>query len=203
MIAAVDILTIVNEVLKQGLSLGNLLPLILSYSPILFMVAFALQRKPHKFAVLLYIRAIMSLFSYILRTFIVLFSAFSEYSAFSASTSENITREPGEIAVNLLLSSLVLLPYVALSFLCARAISKQKNGEDGFNKAFVIAAFVITAIGFVSYCISAKGISIGNILVTVEAVLLILVVKYVEEKHKAVSDGLRNYPSPEEMSEDE
>lgn len=207
MIAAVDILTIIYDILSTDGTMGayfvvtSVISKVLSYVPTIFIIVFALQREPHRFIVPLYIRAIMSLFSYILRAFIVLFSTFLEFPAFSVSTSENITREPGENAVNLLLSSLILLPHVALLFLCARAISKQKNGEEGFTPAFVIASSLLTALSFVTSAVT--HFSIGLLSGTVEAVLLILVVKYVEEKHKEVSDGLRNYPTPEEVSENE
>lgn len=207
MIAAVDILTIIYDILSTDGTMGvffvvtSVISMALTYVPTIFIIVFALQREPHRFIVPLYIRGILSLISQVTTVFMVAFSAFSGYTSIPISPYEGMVVNSNEVIFNVLFSSLISLSFIALNFLCARAISKQKNGEEGFTPAFVIASSLLTALGFVTSAVT--HFSIGILSGTVEAVLLILVVKYVEEKHKEVSDGLRNYPTPEEVSENE
>lgn len=206
LIAAVDILTFIYDILSIDGTMGafavtSVISMALAYVPTIFIVVFALQREPHRFIVPLYIRGILNIISQVTAVFMVGFSAFSGYTSISISPDEGMVVNSNEVIFNVLFSSLISLSFIALNFLCARAISKQKNGEEGFTPAFVIASSLLIAVSFVTSAVT--NFSIGILSGTVEAVLLILVVKYVEEKHKEVSDGLRNYPTPEEVSENE
>ena len=211
MIAAVDFLTFIYDIFIYDIPSGDfttgafaltsVISTVLAYLPTFFIIVYALQREPHRFIVPLYIRGILNIISQVTAVFMVAFSAFSGYTSISISPDEGMVVNSNEVIVNVLLSSLISLYFIAFNFLCARAISKQKNGEEGFTTAFVIASSLLTALGFVTSAVT--HFSIGILSETVEEVLLILVVKYVEEKRKTDTDGLMNYPTPEEMSENE
>lgn len=199
-LAMLYIIEIVGEAIlpeigrQDGFLLGVATSLI-SFIPEIVLVVFAFKKAPHKFVVPIYFIAAFRLLS----------AAFWAFLSFANGVSEGLDVIMSMVDVDSRQAVFVCLSAVIIAafyFICARAILRQKNGGNGFSKMFLVTEFVLLALTIASDIIS-YGFELIQLFGIIEKVVLIIIVKYVEDESVNTRGGLINYPEPEEMNEGE
>ena len=141
--------------------------------PVIILVISALKIKPEKFNIYTTLLCISSGLG--LTGFILLF----------------ITKI-NETNVRSLISCILMF---ALYIILTKAIKKQKNGKNGYTKAFVISEFIIIGLNIIAtlvltdYHLAAEKIITSLLALLFTSILeiyLVLVVKYIEDKKETI-----------------